>query len=747
MPETIDFKKGRETIRKTFYTADEVNKYFLSNFRNRTSGTVARGTTPVGGFADRKFAEFLSSINSIGELNEDINGSFVTSVDLILDNPVRKGVDYFIINKPERELYVITPTQNAGPGEVTVSIEEQYIVAPSGSFITKVQPLDEVEARKLRENLTELNDVKLPSLESDLNDLDRALNNLDTSLGNLDSNLSELDDILDNPPDSVTFFESIATNQAWIDKLVANQAWLDNLFVNDAYADRITANDIKAGTITANEIGSNVITANEIDANAITANEIDANAITSNKIDTGAVTAAKISVINLQAVKANTGDLDVDGTITVGTASTAGIIKSFNFSSGSAGWRIKSDGNAEFNSGTFRGALDAVVGNFGDVDIDGVLTFGASGKIKSSGGNLDITGDRINLGRSGGGDGSYTSAGIALHKNGWISTPQFFLDSSGNMQLKNGSITGILEMAQAGGLELPNAGGNLVMTIDTSTSFNATPTLLGGGSPSNFSVSVGSTGNSAGRLINEDYESLIYNFDIQGDSGSLDEVTYGVARLQINEGTWTTKETIDFIAGQEVTNSYKITVNAGANNGNGCRIQVEVDSGADVGCTVKNLDLDEYRPKAHINLIGARFASSPGVYWEFGAGRNEIGGNLNITNNIEVGGQAFKSSGADWETASDPSIKTDLGRVDIGLEYLKDLGSPRWWKHNDNSPFDFDGQFISFDAGKAKNIDPKGVGRKNVNRKSFLTFKWSYQRAAMHNAIIELDKRVSKLEN
>jgi hypothetical protein len=53
-----------------------------------------------------------------------------------------------------------------------------------------------------------------------------------------------------------------------------------------------------------------------------------------------------------------------------------GYLQSDGFISGSIGWRIDSDGNAEFNNGVFRGSLSAASGTLGNV------TLAADGNIK-----------------------------------------------------------------------------------------------------------------------------------------------------------------------------------------------------------------------------------------------------------------------------------------------------------------------------------------------------------------------------
>ena len=87
-----------------------------------------------------------------------------------------------------------------------------------------------------------------------------------------------------------------------------------------------------------------------------TANISDA-AISSAKIANLAVTDAKIATLSAGKITAGT----ISGQeIIVGTnTSDSAIIKSSNYSTGSAGWKIDADGTAEFQNATIRGALNA----------------------------------------------------------------------------------------------------------------------------------------------------------------------------------------------------------------------------------------------------------------------------------------------------------------------------------------------------------------------------------------------------
>jgi len=111
------------------------------------------------------------------------------------------------------------------------------------------------------------------------------------------------------------------------------------------------------------------------------ANIADAN-ITEAKIGTAAITNAKIADATITSAKIN--DLSADkitsgtitgGEITVGGVSnTSGFIKSYNFSTGSAGWAINSDGTAEFDGAVIRGTLDASSVNVTNLSASNIST-------------------------------------------------------------------------------------------------------------------------------------------------------------------------------------------------------------------------------------------------------------------------------------------------------------------------------------------------------------------------------------
>ena len=115
-----------------------------------------------------------------------------------------------------------------------------------------------------------------------------------------------------------------------------------------------------------------------------------------------------------------------------GNASFSGSIFGGNITIGTGNSVFKADlngiylGNGTFASAPFRvspaGALIATNAN-----IQGTIT-ATDGLI----GNWDInTNDISSIGVTGGGDGSFTTNGIILNKDGWISAKKFFINSSG----------------------------------------------------------------------------------------------------------------------------------------------------------------------------------------------------------------------------------------------------------------------------------------------------------------------------
>jgi len=280
-------------------------------------------------------------------------------------------------------------------------------------------------------------------------------------------------------------------------------------------------------TATANLIAE----ANIADATITTAKIGDAQ-ITTAKIGDAQITTAKVN--DLSADKLTSGTI-TGGEITVGGVSnTSGFIKSYNFSSGSAGWAINSDGSAEFANATVRGTLNAsdiTAGtldasaitvsnlnadnistgtlnvnrlpsittsqiNFDAGDIGGAESATILATINSSSEGLSITADRLDLSGT-------LSVGDALDVGG-SDTSSFHVDVSGNMWLGAGtyaaapfkvsnagalaassfSLTGgsatnlALELGTDSGSGAPTAASSTVLKIGTSTLFERSNKLF-----------------------------------------------------------------------------------------------------------------------------------------------------------------------------------------------------------------------------------------------------------------------------
>jgi len=127
------------------------------------------------------------------------------------------------------------------------------------------------------------------------------------------------------------------------------------------------------------------ITATQITDGAISTPKLAANSIIAEKVGTNEIITTSANIANLAVTSAKINDVSADK-ITAGTISsqtinvaggTSGVIQSSNFVAGSAGWRIRGNGDAEFNTVTIR-VSDSVSGTgsntVGDDQAVGVCT-------------------------------------------------------------------------------------------------------------------------------------------------------------------------------------------------------------------------------------------------------------------------------------------------------------------------------------------------------------------------------------
>lgn len=85
----------------------------------------------VGQNAVRIFAEG----QKIGQLSAGYTGA-TTTLDCVLYTKVVRGTELLVVNSNTGDVYSVTTNQDlAGPGAVTLAIEEQVVIAPLGSYI------------------------------------------------------------------------------------------------------------------------------------------------------------------------------------------------------------------------------------------------------------------------------------------------------------------------------------------------------------------------------------------------------------------------------------------------------------------------------------------------------------------------------------------------------------------------------------------------------------------------------------
>ena len=150
-------------------------------------------------------------------------------------------------------------------------------------------------------------------------------------------------------------------------------------------------------SISTETIATDAITANEIAANTITANEIAANTITANEIAAGAITASELAA-NIVLVN--------------------NIISSNNYVTGVSGWAINSNGTAEFDSASIRGAITAdeiYINALNYWNSNGTFSVGAANNyLFYNGTNLELTGTVF---ADSGGIGSWAITSTDIYNN------------------------------------------------------------------------------------------------------------------------------------------------------------------------------------------------------------------------------------------------------------------------------------------------------------------------------------------
>ena len=121
--------------------------------------------------------------------------------------------------------------------------------------------------------------------------------------------------------------------------------------------------------------GGNLIAEANISDATITTAKIGDAQITTAKIGDAQITSAKVN--DLSADKLTSGSIIGGEIIVGGVSNTSGFIKSYNYSSGSAGWQISPDGSAEFQNATIRGTLNASDITAGTLNVNALTSDGS----------------------------------------------------------------------------------------------------------------------------------------------------------------------------------------------------------------------------------------------------------------------------------------------------------------------------------------------------------------------------------
>src|SRR5690554_3366015 len=344
------------------------------------------GGSTAGGSGGREvWNRWVERLLAIGILAEDIDREERTAILCELDNPIRRGLTYWVVNSNELSetdrwagIYPFVPVLvdeqgnpvedeeddtvvRYGPGLISVPIESAFFSAPEGSMIVKAPGQDETEAgeteediddieidveeidkrvadgeanletleqmlEELEEELDWLNDEALPELYGALDELnDVVLPALQDDLNNLEDDLDELNNVtLPNLQDELDDILPITEAKISDNAISAPKLQANSVIAGKIATDAVTANTIAANAITANKIQAGAVVAGKLAADSVAANNIQTNAVTANKILAGAITTGKIGADAVTANKIDVDDL-TGNTAWIG-ALTAGII-------------------------------------------------------------------------------------------------------------------------------------------------------------------------------------------------------------------------------------------------------------------------------------------------------------------------------------------------------------------------------------------------------------------------------------
>ena len=248
--------------------------------------------------------------------------------------------------------------------------------------------------------------------------------------------------------------------------------------------------------------------------NLVASANISDAAITTAKISNLAVTDAKIDTLTAGKITAGTiaGQEIIVGTNT----SDSAVIKSSNYSTGSAGWIIKADGTIEANTGNFRGDITGASGTFSGALSAATGTF--SGSLSAVGGTFtgnvsadQITGGTLDFSDVTAGSLAFSSLSVGATDiinqiaNGAINRDRIANDAINNDKIEDNAVTGgsvatnTLSDTHIGNLNLSNVTVSGTLNANTLTGTGSLDALNGGSG----GLGLGGTLNLAGNQVTQ----------------------------------------------------------------------------------------------------------------------------------------------------------------------------------------------------------------------------------------------------
>ncbi len=197
--------------------------------------------------------------------------------------------------------------------------------------------------------------------------------------------------------------EALSVTTAKIDFLAVDTAQIALLAVDTAQIANLAVDtaQIEALAVTTAKIDDLAVERAKIDLLAVDTAQIASAAITNakisdlsaDKIDTGTLSASRIATDSLSVNKISGGHYDNSDII----FDSGSDLESDNFLAGSAGWRIRGDGSAEFSDVVVRGEIVATSGTLSNLTVLGTITLGNNGlfRTSASGARIELSDDFV----------------------------------------------------------------------------------------------------------------------------------------------------------------------------------------------------------------------------------------------------------------------------------------------------------------------------------------------------------------